>query len=213
MENPDIKKKSVRHQHKSHTLLQSTNYALAGIAHTLMTQRNMKLHVLAALGVLLSGLIFPFTQPSKALILLCIGLVLFAELMNTAMEAIVDLYTGETHRLAQVAKDAAAGGVMVLSACSMFVFLGVLVAHQEQIFEVSMLLEKLTLVSVIIALQAMSLFVWPGRFWPLFVQGIALIFMVLIAVTANEPIFSSAAFLLMALISFAPVIVKKNEQN
>ena len=212
MDNPDLKNPTLYSSHpRAQSLPESFRYALSGVARTLLTQRNMKLHVLSALTVLLFGLVFSFSPTAKALVLLCIGLVLCAELLNTSMEAIVDLYTGETHRLAKVAKDAAAGGVLVLSMVALLIFLIVLSFHWQEIERVEMVWTKVSLIVVIVLLEGLSLFVLPATFWPLFVQGVALFFMVFISVVSNEPIFSFAAFLLMALISFAPVLVKKDE--
>jgi diacylglycerol kinase (ATP) len=167
--------------------------------------------VLAALGVLLVGLVVPFDAVSKAIILLCIGLVLFSEILNTAMEAIVDLYTGETHKLAQIAKDAAAGGVMVLALCAAFVFFVVLRTHEIEIRNVHHLVEKGVLVAVIVVLEASCLFGIRTVLWRLLAQGSSLAGLLVLAAIANEPVFSVAAFLLMALIAFAPMIHRKNE--
>jgi diacylglycerol kinase (ATP) len=211
MDNPDLT--TVRKQHpKAHNIVASFRFALSGIARTLMTQRNMKIHVLSALFILLLGLVFPFDFTSKAIILLCIALVLFSEVLNTAMEAIVDLYTGETHRLAQIAKDAAAGGVMLLAVFSVFIFLGVLESHQEKILAVPELDAKLALIAAFIAFEAFCLFGQVASFLRVVSQGLALIILVPMAYMAREPIFGTAAFLLMALISFAPAIFKNDEE-
>lgn len=197
---------------KSQNLIQSFRFALSGIARTIVTQRNMKIHVLSALFILLLGLIFPFDAISRSIVMLCIALVLFSEVMNTAMEAIVDLYTGETHRLAQIAKDAAAGGVMLLAIVSVFVFLGILIHHQDAILAVPALFQKLGVIVFIVALQTLSLFVRLSPFVQVVVQGIALALLVALTVIGKEPIFGTAAFLLMALISFASVIFKHDEK-
>jgi diacylglycerol kinase len=212
MDNPDLVKEKKQHP-KANNLIESFRFAISGIARTLMTQRNMKIHVLSALFILLLGLIFPFDYTSKAIILLCIALVLFSEIMNTAMEAIVDLYTGETHRLAKIAKDAAAGGVMLLALFSVFVFLGVMGAYQAEIREVPNLLAKLLFILLIVALETYCLFVQPSSIWIVVAQGLALVLLVPLAFMAREPIFGTAAFLLMALISFAPAVFKHDEAS
>lgn len=198
---------------KSHNLAQSFGYALTGISRTLMTQRNMRIHVLAAIGVLILGLIFPFEALSKAIILLCITLVLFAEILNTAMEAIVDLYTGETHRLAQIAKDAAAGGVMLLSFASFFIFLGLLELHQDAILKTPLLLEKVGFALGLVALEAICLFVRRSSAITLLCQTFAVVGMIFLATLAGELIFSAAALLLMALVSFAPLVYARDEAH
>lgn len=193
---------------KSHNLVQSFRFALSGISRTLVTQRNMKIHVLSALFILMLGLILPFDAISRAITLLCIALVLFSEVMNTAMEAIVDLYTGETHRLAQIAKDAAAGGVMLLAFVSVFVFLGIVVHHQDAILGVPALPQKVGAIVLVVALEALFLFTRLVPLLQYFVQMVALASLILMIVLGREPIFGTAAFLLLALISFAPAIFK-----
>jgi len=197
---------------KSQNLFQSFRFALSGISRTLVTQRNMKIDVLSALFILLIGVIFPFDAISRSIVLLCIALVLFSEIMNTAMEAIVDLYTGETHRLAQIAKDAAAGGVMLLAVCSVFIFLGVLIHHQDAILAVPSLPQKLAVIAAIVAFETVFLFTALPAFLKFIVQGLALSLVIIMTVVGKEPIFGTAAFLVMALISFAPVVFKNDEK-
>ncbi len=201
----------MEHQ-KSQNLFQSFRFALSGISRTLVTQRNMKIHVLSALFILLIGLIFPFDAISRSIVLLCIALVLFSEIMNTAMEAIVDLYTGETHRLAQIAKDAAAGGVMLLAICSVFIFLGVLVHYYDAILATPSLTQKLAVIAAIVSLESVFLFTSLPAFLKFIVQGLALSLVIIMTVVSKEPIFGTAAFLIMALISFAPVVFKNDEK-
>lgn len=213
MDNPDLKTKANRFQKTTHSLIESFRFAASGVAFTLVTQRNMKLHVLAALAVLLLGLVLPFDPTSKAVILLCIGLVLFSEIMNTAMEAIVDLYTGETHRLAKTAKDAAAGGVMVLSLSAVFIFLWLVEEHYADILRVEMLLEKSALVLSIVLIESAIVFLRMRIALLLFLQVLSLSLMIMMAILAYEPIFSTGAFLLVVLIFTAPLIVAKNESS
>jgi diacylglycerol kinase (ATP) len=75
----------------------------------------MLVHLLAAVAVLLTALMLRLTLVEFALLALAIILVLFAELMNTALEVVVDLVSPEYHLLAQRAKDVAAGAVLVAS--------------------------------------------------------------------------------------------------
>lgn len=90
--------------------LRSARFALAGIVHVWRTQRNLRIEgVLGALAVLVTL----WLNVSPAPVLLACGLVLGLELMNTAVEAVVDLVSPDFHPLAKVAKDAAAGAVLV----------------------------------------------------------------------------------------------------
>jgi diacylglycerol kinase (ATP) len=97
----------------------SLNCAIEGVLWAARTQRHMLVHLLAAVAVLLTALVLRLTLVEFALLALAIILVLFAELMNTALEVVVDLVSPEYHLLAQRAKDVAAGAVLVASIGSM----------------------------------------------------------------------------------------------
>lgn len=95
-------------------LLASFKYAGAGIAYVFQTQRNFKVH--AGIGILAIVLCWALnvTTVEIAIICLTIGAVLVMEILNTALEALVDLTVGQTyHDLAKVAKDCAAGAVLM----------------------------------------------------------------------------------------------------
>lgn len=97
------------------SFIRSFGYALEGFATAVKTERNIK--VMLALGVIAVavGFLLRLDWISWCLIAVCCGLVIFAELCNTAMEAIVDLAMQELHPLAKRAKDIAAASVYVLS--------------------------------------------------------------------------------------------------
>lgn len=111
------------------SLLTSFGWAVEGFLHTIEQQRNMRLHVLSALLVGLVGSGLPFGLAERVTLLFCVLLVFFAEILNSALEALVDLYTEEVHERAKVAKDAAAGGVFVLAVGAVAVLGAVLVAN------------------------------------------------------------------------------------
>lgn len=100
--------------------------AIAGVLRTVATQRNMKLHVVSALLVLIVGMALPLGLGTRTALLFAVALVFFAEILNTALEAFVDLHVRDYHRLAMMAKDAAAGGVLVLSLFAVVAFLEIL---------------------------------------------------------------------------------------
>jgi diacylglycerol kinase (ATP) len=93
----------------------SLNCAIEGVLWAVKTQRHMLVHLLAAVAVLLVSLVLGLTLLEFALLALAIVLVLFAELLNTALEVVVDLVSPEFHPLARRAKDVAAGAVLVAS--------------------------------------------------------------------------------------------------
>ncbi len=110
------------------SFLRSFGYAIEGFVTAVRTERNIKVMLAAGVLTVIMGFVAKLQLISWALIVICIGLVIFAELCNTAMEAIVDLATQELHPLAKRAKDIAAASVYVLSITAAIV--GVLVfAH------------------------------------------------------------------------------------
>lgn len=102
-------------------LLASFRYALEGLKYTLVSQRNMRIHYIAALIVLLLSLYLPLRKVEVLILFVCILLVIVAELINTAVEAVIDLVTEEFHPLAKVAKDVAAGAVLLCSGMAVVV--------------------------------------------------------------------------------------------
>ncbi len=100
---------------RSRSVLWSFNYAIQGIVYALRTQRNMRLHVAAATAVLVACLVLHVGGLSLVAIVFAICLVLVAELVNTAIEAAVDLATQTLDPLAKTAKDVAAGAVFIAS--------------------------------------------------------------------------------------------------
>ncbi len=94
-------------------LLDGFNYAIAGIIYAIRTQRNMRIHFIAALLVLGLSIYLRISARELLIIFFTITLVIMAELFNTAIEAVVDLVTQEFHPLARIAKNVAAGAVLI----------------------------------------------------------------------------------------------------
>ncbi|GAB4299414.1 MAG: diacylglycerol kinase [Desulfuromonadia bacterium] len=93
--------------------IDAANDAIEGILHAAMTQRHMRWHFLSAIVILVTVLFLRVTAVEFALLALAISVVLCAELLNTAIESVVDLVSPEYHPLAKAAKDVAAGAVLV----------------------------------------------------------------------------------------------------
>jgi diacylglycerol kinase (ATP) len=91
----------------------SFNWAFEGIVFVLRTQRNMQLHVGAAVAVLVLALVLNVSKLELLAIVGAIALVLICEMFNTAIEAAIDAVVTSYHPLAKVAKDVAAGAVLV----------------------------------------------------------------------------------------------------
>ncbi|BAF59074.1 hypothetical membrane protein [Pelotomaculum thermopropionicum SI] len=106
--------------------LDSFNNAADGVVYALKTQRNMRVHFTAAVLVLSLGLYLRLGAADLLFLFFAITLVIAAEMINTAVEAAVDLYTQEFHPLARAAKNVAAGAVLVTAlnsvAVGFFVF-------------------------------------------------------------------------------------------
>lgn len=115
-------------------LLRSFVYALEGLKYTIVTQRNMRFHFIVALGVLLLSLSLPMNKVEVLVLFVAIVLVLFAELINTAIEAVVDMVTKEYHPLAKVAKDVAAGAVLLTAGFAVIIGISVFYPHMDALF-------------------------------------------------------------------------------
>lgn len=103
-------------------LLISFKYAWAGLSYAFITQRNFRIHLF--IGSLAIGLgVFLHLQPVEmAIIAIAIGVVLALELLNTAIESVVDLTVKQSyHELAKIAKDCAAGAVLISALASLLV--------------------------------------------------------------------------------------------
>lgn len=93
----------------------SLGYALGGLGHALRTQRNLRIQVGLGLLAIVLGAILGLSGTEWALLITVITLVLTAELLNTAFESALDAVHPDYHPKARVAKDVAAGAVLVAS--------------------------------------------------------------------------------------------------
>jgi diacylglycerol kinase (ATP) len=93
--------------------LRSFGYAFEGIAYTVRSQRNARVHLLIGMLVVLAAVYFRVSATEWAVLALTLGVVFSAEMINTVAELSVDLLTQRRHPLAKVAKDVSAGSVLV----------------------------------------------------------------------------------------------------
>lgn len=93
----------------------SFRYAGEGILHCFRTQKHMQIHFVMLVLVLLSGLLLALDTRDMLILLFCISLVISTEMVNTSLEAVVDMITQNYHPLAKMAKDVAAGAVLIAS--------------------------------------------------------------------------------------------------
>ncbi len=118
----------------SFSLGQSFRCAFLGILHCFTTQRNMMIHGVVALLVLIAAALCRVDATSWILLLLCIGFVFACECLNTALEAVVDLACDQYHELARIAKDCAAGAVLISALVSVVVGLVIFIPALQTLF-------------------------------------------------------------------------------
>ena len=110
---------------RRHTV--SFGHAFSGLWHTFRSQPNFRFHTIAAVSVIMMGIYFSVSYFEWLALLFTFNMVLVAEMINTSFESMVDLITLEIRQDAKIAKDVAAGMVLVSScfavAVGVFIFL------------------------------------------------------------------------------------------
>jgi len=104
----------------NHNFIEACNNAINGIIYSSTTQSNIKKQLVLGVIVMILSLFYNFTTAEFLCLTFAVFFVIFAEMVNTAIETVVDLYVDEYHPKAKIAKDVAAGAV-VLSACNAIV--------------------------------------------------------------------------------------------
>lgn len=98
---------------KSKNVFHSFKYAFSGLKYGIINTKNLHIDFVVALLVIICGFIFQISIVEWLIVLLCFGVVMSLELMNTALEEVVNLASPDIHPLAKVSKDVAAGSVLV----------------------------------------------------------------------------------------------------
>ena len=114
--------------------LRSFRYAWQGIRQCVGREQNLSFHLIVTVLVIGAGFVFGITPGEWTAICLCIGLVVSAELFNTAIERLVDLVSPQRHPLAGQIKDIAAGAVLVCALAAIAVGLIIFVPYLTRIF-------------------------------------------------------------------------------
>ena len=99
--------------HMRAKFIASFRFAFAGLAYVFRTQRNFRIHLSIGIIAALVGLLVRLSWVEWAVVVILVVVVLAAEMVNTMVESLVDLVTQEYHPLAKVAKDVAAGVVLL----------------------------------------------------------------------------------------------------
>ena len=121
------------------SLLESFNFAFEGVIHVLRTQRNLRIHFAVAFAVLIAAVAVGVERLELIALLIAISFVLIAEMLNTALEAGIDVATTSFDPLAKLAKDIAAGAVLIATvnavAVGYLVFSDKIVNHSSRLIE------------------------------------------------------------------------------
>ena len=111
----DLKKKGINR------LFKSFKYAYEGLKYAFKYEQNILVHFLATILVIIAGIFFILSMTEWLVLTLIIGLVIATELINTSIEATIDLVTKEVHPLAKVAKDTAAAAVLIFGITALII--------------------------------------------------------------------------------------------
>ncbi len=155
------------------SLLDSFNYALEGVIHVLSTQRNLRIHFLAAIVVFGAAIALGVSRLQLIALVLAIAFVLVAEMLNTAIEGVIDVSTTSFDPNAKLAKDIAAGAVLIASITAVGV--GYLVFESAAGNRATHVLDRvragsadITLVALVfVVLLVIATKAWTGRGTPL----------------------------------------------
>jgi diacylglycerol kinase (ATP) len=155
------------------SIIESFNYAIEGVVHVLRTQRNMRIHFLVAVVVLITAAAVGVSKIELIALLISIAFVLVAEMINTAVEGTIDAATTSFDPMAKLAKDIAAGAVLIAAVNAVAV--GYLVFAGKAADKSARVLDKLrnapaeiTLIALVVTvIIVIATKAWTGRGTPL----------------------------------------------
>lgn len=111
---------------KSKKLINSFKYAIQGILSSFKTERNMKIHIFVMILVIIAGILLKINKYEWIICVLCFAMVIGGELLNTAIETVVDIAMPYKNEKAKNAKDVSAGAVLVFTIgaaiCGLIIF-------------------------------------------------------------------------------------------
>ena len=114
--------------------LRSFGYAWKGIRCCIGKEQNLSFHLIATVVTVIAGFLLEITRIDWMIVILCIGVVIAAELFNSAIEKLVDLVSPERHPIAGQVKDIAAGAVLVCAATAAIIGLIVFIPYLTRFF-------------------------------------------------------------------------------
>ena len=109
--------------------LRSFGYAWKGIQSCVGKEQNLSFHLIAAMAVIIAGIVLGITRTEWIMVVMCIGTVSAAELFNTAIEKLVDLVSPERHPVAGQVKDIAAGAVLICAVAAAIIGLIIFIPY------------------------------------------------------------------------------------
>lgn len=115
----------MRTKYKDKTFLKGVSYCLEGIAYTFRDEKNFRIEVILGILVVIASFILRISLIEWIIVVFLITMVLVLELINTAFESMVDLYTQEYNKIAKATKDVIAGAVLVV--CIFSFIIGILI--------------------------------------------------------------------------------------
>ena len=155
------------------SVIESFNFAIEGVIHVLRTQRNMRLHFAAAVAVIVVAVAVGVSKLELSVLLISIAFVLVAEMVNTAIEGTIDAATTSFDPMAKLAKDIAAGAVLIASvnavAVGYLVFAGKAADKTTDVLDrVRSAPAQITLVALVLTvITVIATKAWTGRGTPL----------------------------------------------
>lgn len=185
-------------------LVGSFRAAIAGVLRTIAAQRNMKIHVLSGLMVLIVGMALPLSLDVRVALIFAVAIVWFAEILNTALEAFVDLHIRTYHRLAMMAKDAAAAGVLILASATVMVLLEILYTQWHVVTENLPAVQRAVMFGVpCVVVEAVGLFVVRRGAVAVVRLVASLGLLAPLVASTRDPFFAGLAVLLILIAAYA----------
>jgi diacylglycerol kinase (ATP) len=123
---------------KNRNIIESFNNAFQGVWYTIVKERNMKIHLCAGILVILTAIWLKVSRIEMTVLCLTIAMVICFELINTAVEVLVDIIVDVYHPKAKIIKDVSAGAVFISAIFSMVI--GSLILLEKLIHKIMLLL-------------------------------------------------------------------------
>jgi diacylglycerol kinase (ATP) len=172
--------------------------AFFGVMRTLASGRNLKVHWVSALMVMIVGMALPLDLATRTALLFAVAIVIFAEILNSALEALVDLFVRDYHRLAMLAKDAAAAGVLVLASVTVLVLAEILWTEWHLVTENLDAVWRSVLFGVpLVVLEGLGLFVVRRGALSMLRLCASIACLAVLVVNARDPVYAGIALLLV----------------